>query len=148
MSRFIEAPQEVLNELNEVVDEWFPNYKSCNIKVLMDSKRSKSKGRTVFASIKKANDKEKYFTSSNIYPDGADYLLFIDDNIFSNIGKEDRVRILRHELRHIYFDSEKDDPWKVIPHDFEDFVAEVELNKEDPNWSLRVLEIAESVYEK
>jgi hypothetical protein len=114
----------------------------------MDSKRSKSKGRTVFASIKKANDKEKYFTSSNIYPDGADYLLFIDDNIFSNIGKEDRVRILRHELRHIYFDSEKDDPWKVVPHDFEDFVAEVELNKEDPNWSLRISEIAESIYEK
>jgi hypothetical protein len=114
----------------------------------MDGKRKKSKGRTVFASIKKANDKEKYFTSDNLNPDGVDYLLFIDDNIFSNIGKEDKIRILRHELRHVYYDSEKDDPWKITPHDFEDFVAEVELNKEDPNWSLRISEIAESVYDK
>lgn len=148
MSRYSEAPQEVIDLINNVIDEHFPNLVNCNIKVLIDSKKRKSKGAYTFASIKKMNPKEKYLSSDNFVTEGYDYLMLIDGNIFNSITEEDKIRIIRHELRHIYLDLDAKDPCKVVDHDVNDFMEEIKLNKDDPEWSFRVADIAESIYEK
>jgi predicted metallopeptidase len=74
--------------------------------------------------------------------------MFIDSNIFFNLSEEDKVRIIRHELRHIFYDSEATVPYKTIDHDVTDFMVEIELNHDDLKWNQRVSEIAQSVYSK
>ncbi len=148
MSRFSDAPQEVEELLQDVIKEKTPEFDGVQIKILMDSKKKKSKGKYVFASIKKANEKEKFLTANNINPDGVDYFLFIDENIFDNIDEEDKRRLLYHELLHIERDVEKDDPWKIRDHEITGFHNEVD---NDPDvfkaWD-RLAEIAASIYEE
>jgi len=148
MSRFSEAPEEIYGMMKQVMEEKALPYEGAQIKILMDSKKKKSKGKYCFASIKKANEKEKFLTADNINPDGCDYFLFIDENIFDNIDEEDKKRILYHELLHIERDVEKDDPWKLRDHEITGFHDEVDG---DPDvfraWD-RVAEIAVSIYEE
>lgn len=148
MSRYTEAPQEVLDVFEEVLDEYFPELRNCYVKILMDSKKRKSKGSYTFASIKKLNDREKYLSIDNHAPNGYDYLMVIDGNIWGNITKDDKVRIIRHELRHVDINTEKKDPYQIVDHDVNDFMEEIKLNKDDPEWSVRVTDIASSIYEK
>lgn len=148
MSRYQEAPQEVLNLLDEVLEEHFPELANCYIKVLMDSKKRQSKGRITFASIKKASDMERHLSTDNFVREGYDYIMMIDGNIWDNITTEDKTRIIRHELRHIHYDPESKSPYKIQDHDIQDFREEIRLNQDDPDWDMRVYEIAESVYDK
>lgn len=148
MSRYTEATQDVLDLMGEIVEEYYPQLVNCHIKVLMDGKKRKSKGRYTFASIKKTNDKEKYLSADNYVSEGYDYIMIIDGNIYENITLEDKKRIIRHELRHVYYDSEAKNPYKMQDHDIQDFREEIRLNRDDPDWDIRVFDIACSIYEE
>ena len=148
MSRYLPAPEEVTTLLNKIIEEHFPELESCHIMVLMDTKKRKSKGRYVFASIKKMSECERFLSSDNFVTEGYDYLMFVDNNMWENITTEDKTRVLRHELRHCFVDHEAKQPYKVQDHDIQDFREEIRLNQDDPDWDVRVADIMESIYEE
>jgi hypothetical protein len=65
------------------------------------------------------------------------------------VSERDRERILRHELRHTYFDIDtEDNPYRLVDHDITDFYAEIELNKDDPRWGQRCAALTADIYEQ
>jgi len=81
--------------------------------------------------------------------DDEDYILYIDKVTWDNIEKEDRVRLIRHELSHTDVDIDSNtNPYKIRGHELEDFYDEIEYNREDPRWAERCAEIALSIYER
>lgn len=148
MSRYIEAPEDLKEIISSVTEDHFPELANCNIMPLMDSKKRKSKGRYIFASIKKMTECERFLSADNFVTEGYDLLLMVDGNMWENITKEDKVRIIRHELRHVLYDPESNNPYKIQDHDVQDFRKEIELNQDDPEWDYRVAEIMSAVYEK
>ena len=149
MSRYLDAPETVIEMMNNIKKEHFPELANCKIKILMDSKKKMNKGNYVFGRIKSTNELEKYLTADNMNTDGNDFIMFLDSNLFDNITIADEEKIIRHELRHLTYDSNSNsNPYKLVGHDVEDFKAELELNKDDMDWKDRVSSIAESIYSK
>lgn len=143
-----DVTQAEYNLMNSIIKEYFSDLINAKFQLLFYNKLKKKGHKVIFAFIKKASKTEKFFSKDIVGEEGVDYIIFFDKLIWENIEEADRVRLMRHELRHAFVDPEKDDPYFVIPHDIEDFVAEVELNKDDLRWGQRVAAIAESVYER
>lgn len=148
MSRYVETPKNVEELVEEVRSEYFPNLEGCIIKILMDTKKRTSEGNITVASVKKANNIERFLTADEMANGGVDIIMIIDSNIFYNLDRDDQLRIVRHELRHIFYDNEAEQPYKIIGHDVNDFKIEIKLNQDDPDWDERVSAISQSVYAK
>lgn len=148
--RYEEVTPLVIDMLREVKTRDFPELKNAKIKVLFDLKKRKSGGRIVLGRIMKTNDLIRHLTKDDVeIVEGYDYIITLDKKCWDNIPDEDRVRIIRHELRHTYFDIEAEkDPYKLVTHSISDFYEEVELNQKDPRWRERVGTITEDIYEQ
>ena len=148
--RFEQATDEAKRLLKEVQVEHFPELLNANILLLFDMKKRVSGGKTVLGRIQKTNDLLRHLTIEEAHDDdGFDYLVYLDKIAYENITKEDRTRLIRHELRHILYDSDDErTPYKIIPHDIEDFKIELELNKDDMAWGERVADLTASIYEQ
>jgi len=144
MSRFYEADPAVVAMMTDLIfnEGRFPNLRGANIKVVMDSKAKVDKltETVTFASIKLANEVEKYLSKDGHNITGIDYIVFINDLVWELANSVDKKRILSHELRHTFIDEKGN--FKVVRHDLEDFYAEVELNKDDPAWAQALGSIA------
>ena len=116
MSRYQEASQELLNLLKEIIEDYFPELENVMIKVLMDTKKRKSNGEYKFASTRKMKDSEKYLSADEKAPNGYDYLMIVDKNIFENIPTEDKTKVLFHDLCHIFIQPDAKDPCKTVEH--------------------------------
>ena len=149
MSRYYDAEPEVYNLMDEIVHERFGNTLSAaSIKILMDSKVKIDKltNRMTFASIKGANEVEKFLTKDGHNIEGIDYLIFISDLVWELANEKDKKRILSHELRHAFLDEKGN--YKIVRHDIEDFYAEVQLNEDDPMWGQALSTIAVAKHEQ
>ena len=148
--RYDEVGDHVNTLLDEVRSKDFPELVNAKIKVLFDLKKRKSGGLVILARIMKANDLIRHLTRNGAdYHNGYDYIITLDKKCWENITDLDRVKILRHELRHTFFDIEsEDDPYKLLNHSVSDFHEEVELNKNDPRWRERVATLTEDIYEQ
>ena len=148
--RYDEVSDHVNKLLDEVRSKDFPELVNAKIKVLFDLKKRKSGGLVILARIMKANDLIRHLTRNGAdYHNGYDYIITLDKKCWENITDLDRVKILRHELRHTFFDIEsEDDPYKLLNHSVSDFHEEVELNKNDPRWRERVATLTEDIYEQ
>lgn len=147
-TRFIDASDEAVAVLNEVRERWFPILEGAEIKVLFDTKIRKHGGKIVLGRIMKSNDLIRRLTD-NITDEGCDYILFLDEVAFENISPEDRIRLVRHELRHCKVVGTPEKPkYKTIPHDIEDFVVEVRLNGDDVDWAKNAAEVTSLIYEQ
>jgi predicted metallopeptidase len=148
--RYEEVTEMVLHMLKEVKTGGFPELKNAKIKVLFDLKKRKSGGRIVLGRIMKTNDLIRHLTKDEVEViEGYDYIITLDKKCWDNIPNEDRMRILRHELRHTYYDIEAEkDPYKLLSHSISDFYEEVELNQQDPRWRERVGILTEDIYEQ
>jgi len=148
--RFEQATDEAKGLLKEVQAEHFPELLNANILLLFDLKKRVSGGKTVLGRIQKTNDLLRHLTIEEAHDDdGFDYLIYIDKVCYENITKEDRIRLIRHELRHILYDANDErNPYKIIPHDIEDFVEEININVDDPGWASRVAELTLTIYEQ
>jgi len=145
-SRFVEGTQEAIDLMNQVREEHFPMLTAANIKILFDTKIRSKGGRMVLGRILKANDLIRRLTD-NMAEEGCDYIMFLDEVVFENIETDDKIRLIRHELRHCrVLGTEEKPKYKVIPHDIEDFVIEIELNKDKIDWAKRAAELAENIY--
>jgi len=148
--RYDEVNDHLLTLLREVRTQDFPELVNAKIKVLFDLKKRKSGGMLVLARIIKTNDLMRHLTKNGGDAiEGYDYIITLDKKCWENITDLDRVKILRHELRHTFFDIESEDnPYKLLNHSISDFYEEVELNKNDPRWRERVATLTEDIYEQ
>ena len=147
MGRFEDVDNDVIDLLHEIIQEYFPEFRNLKIKGLFDLKKRTNGGKIVLARIQKTNDLLRHLTIEESRSDeGYDVILYIDRKCWENVGREDKVRILRHEIRHLAF-NEKGEV-VVIPHDIEDFVEEVQLNQNDMRWRDRVATITSDIYEQ
>ncbi len=148
--RYEEVTDDVLEMLKDVRAEHFPELKNAKIKVLFDLKKRSSGGRITLGKIMKTNDLLRLLTIDRVDPiEGYDYIITLDRTCWEVIEKQDKVRIIRHELRHAYFDIDSEEnPYKLIDHSILDFYEELESNKDDPRWRERVGTLTEGIYEQ
>ncbi len=148
--RYEEVSERALEMLREVKAKYFPELKNAKIKLLFDLKKRASGGRLIVGHIMRTNDLLRHLTKDEADTmEGYDYIIVLDKLCWENISDSDRVRILRHELRHTFVDIEAEkNPYKLQNHSINDFYEEVELNQEDPRWRDRVAAVAESIYEQ
>lgn len=152
-NRYEEAPESVYEVMREVKKEYFPELKNASIKMLYDTKKRTSSGMIVLGRIMKPNDLINLFTKKEALlaggHEGYDYIVALDKVCWENLAKIDQVRIIRHELRHTYFDIDaEDNPYKLMGHTFSDFHEEVELNAVDPRWRERIGSLTSEIYDQ
>jgi len=143
MARYYEAGASVYNLMDELIEERFGNtLRATSIKVLVDSKPKIDKltNRITFASIKCANEVEKFLSMDGHNLAGIDYLIFISELVWELANDKDKKRILSHELSHTFVDEKGN--YKTVRHDIEDFYTEVRLNEDDPMWGQALSTIA------
>lgn len=148
--RFDEVTEEAIRLLDEVQSKHFPELKNAKIIMLFDLKKRTSGGRVVLGRIMKTNDLLRHLTKNEaVAIEGYDYIITLDKQGWDAIGDDDRVRVLRHELRHTYYDIESENnPYRLMDHSITDFYEEVELNKDDPRWRERVATVVADIYEQ
>ncbi len=145
--RYEDADESLVEVYLKVAEERFPNTcANLNIKLMFDTKKRVSKGKICLASVEVANEKIKYFTKHEVEVGGYDYILIVDRKAWELANEKDRVRLISHELRHVFVDE--NDKRKVLPHDIEDFVVEVKLNEDDPDWGFKLATLVTDVYEQ
>jgi hypothetical protein len=147
--RYEDVSETVTDMFRRVKSQHFPELKNAKIKVLFDLKKRKSGGQLVIGRIVKANDLIRHLTKNGNAEEGYDFIVTLDKKCWDHITDEDRVKILRHELRHTSYDLESEDnPYKLVDHSILDFYEEVEMNQGDPRWRERVAVLAEDIYEQ
>ena len=145
--RYEDADESLVEVFLKVAEERFPTTcANLNIKLMFDTKKRVSKGKIMLASIEVANEKVKYFTKHEVEVGGYDYVMTVDKKAWELANEKDRVRLMSHELRHVLLTE--DDKRKIAPHDVEDFSFEMELNKDDPSWGIKLATLVTDVYEQ
>jgi len=146
-SRFEDVPNQHYELLNKIIDKDFPHLASTAIELIFDTKKRVSEGKIVLGRLQKSNDFTRHLSVTNTNPDGVDYFLYLDKNVFEHIDEADKIRLIRHELQHAHVDYEKTNPFGIRGHEINDFYDEIEYNKDDPRWAERLATIAESLYD-
>lgn len=148
--RYEEVTDDALRLLDEVQAKHFPELRNAKIIMLFDLKKRTSGGHIVLGRIMKTNDLLRHLTKNEaVAVEGYDYIVTLDKQGWDAIGQEDKIRVLRHELRHTYYDIESEDnPYRLIDHSITDFYEEVDLNKDDPRWRERVATVVGDIYEQ
>jgi hypothetical protein len=148
--RYEEVTEDVTRMLHEIETRHFPELRNAKIITLFDLKKRTSGGRVVLGRIMKTNDLLRLLTKDEaVAVEGYDYIITLDKQAWGAITDEDKVRILRHELRHTYYDIESENnPYRLVDHSITDFYEEVELNRDDPRWRERVATVVEDIYEQ
>jgi len=145
--RYEDADESLVEVFLKVAEERFPNTcANLNIKLMFDTKRRVRKGKICLASVEIANDKVKYFTKHEVEVGGYDYIIIVDRKAWELANEKDRIRLISHELRHVFVDE--NGKRKLVPHDIEDFVVELKLNEDDPDWGFKLCTLVEDVYEQ
>ena len=150
MIRFEDTPQSVVELANKIQGQYFPELTKVKTKYLFDDKKRTSGGKIVLGRCQKTDDLVKYFTIDEANDEeGYQYIISLDKIAYDNIEEIDRIRLFRHELRHIlFFETEEKTVYKINPHNIEDFVEEIELNTDDPRWAMRITSLIETIYEQ
>jgi hypothetical protein len=147
--RYEDVTDTVMEMFRRVKSQYFPELKNAKIKVLFDLKKRKSGGQVVIGRIVKANDLIRHLTKNGNAEEGYDFIITLDKKCWDHITDEDRMKILRHEMRHTSYDLESEDnPYKLVDHSILDFYEEVEMNQGDPRWRERVAILTEDIYEQ
>jgi cation transport regulator ChaB len=147
-NRYEDVPESVYEVLTKVRRNHFTELKNAAIKVLFDTKKRITAGQMTLACIVKPNDLIKHFTAEEAQDaEGYDYIVIVDKTCWENCLGADRERLMRHELRHAWFDIEAEhNPYKLLGHDVNDFYAEIDLNAADPRWSQRLANLTLDIY--
>ena len=145
--RYEDVPDSVYETMNGVRNDLFPDLRNANVLMIFDSKKKISKGKVVLASIKATSELQKYLTLTESGSlDGFDYIIMIDKVAWDTADDTDRIRLLRHELRHTVVDD-SDKPFKLRGHSLEDFYSEIDLNVDNPRWAEQLVSRVAAIYE-
>jgi hypothetical protein len=147
--KYEHVPEYILEIYEKIRSQYFPHLANAKILFLVNKKKMVSKGTISLAKIVKPNELVKFLSKNDAPEDGYDYVIFLDNKFISHCEDIDIKRVLRHELRHTFFDSDSlTNPYKLVDHDFSDFYDEVELNKDDPTWAKRVSQMVSLMYDQ
>jgi len=144
--RYEDVNDNVVEVYMKIIEEYFPEIGNLKIKLIFDLKKKITKGKLSLAYVELVNEKLKFLTASELIEGGYDILLVINKVVWELADDKDKVRIMRHELRHIFEDE--NDKLTLLPHDIEDFSAEIELNKDNSNWARNLVSAAKSKYDE
>ena len=144
--KYEDVPEAVYEMYEKLKNNYFPQLANAKILLLITKKKMMKRGNIVLGKIVKPSDLVKYLSRNEAPEDGYDYIILLDSRLIRHCEESDIERVLRHELRHTFFDSESKNPYKMIDHDFSDFYDEVELNKDDPSWAKRVSQTVSLIY--
>jgi hypothetical protein len=145
--RYEDADDNLVEVYLKIAEERFPNTcANLNIKLMFDTKKRVGRGKLILASVEVASEKIKYFTKNDINIVGVDYVIIVDKKAWELANDKDKNRLISHELRHIFVDE--NDKRKLLPHDIEDFVVEVKLNEDDPEWAHKLVSVVKDVYDQ
>jgi hypothetical protein len=142
----MEAPRNLAVMVRKMQKQHFPMIRDAHIKVILDTKPKKNKGKYRLAELRLANDFIRFFTQQeeNGFA-GYDYVMVVDKALVDNTEQTDQRRIVYHELCHGYKDDK--DNFRLIPHDFEGFYSEIKYNEDDPDWSVRLSNLMHFLHE-
>lgn len=146
MIRFSECGDDVKEVLARVINDRFPSYGMLKFKLLFDHKKRASKGTIVLASIEVPSPKLRFLTIDDVAEEGYDYIVIIDKKAWDVASDVDKIRIVSHELRHVYIDEKG--AAKTVGHEISDFYREIELNRDDPEWSRKLTNLVALMYEQ
>lgn len=152
--KYEDVEDSVVELFNKVRTDYnFSDISDAKFKLVYRNNRKGKKQFIVIAEICATNDMIRFLTSDKI-EEGYDYIIIIDKNIFNALDENDKIRVLRHELRHTdVVVNEKSG--KIIyttqRHSIEDFYEDVTIESQaggDMRWKERLSSIAESIYEE
>ena len=144
--KYDDVPESIYEMYEELKVKHFPQLANAKILLLINKKKMMKRGNIVLGKIVKPSDLVKYLSRNEAPEDGYDYIILLDSNLIKHCEESDIERVLRHELRHTFFDSDSKSPYKLVDHDFSDFYDEVELNQDDPTWAKRVSQTVSLIY--
>ncbi len=146
--RYEEVTSEVAKMLHRVLADHFGELKNAKIVALFDLKKRMSGGQIVLGHIMKTNHLIRHLTKEEAgSAEGYDYIITIDKKGWDVLDEKDKVRLLRHELRHTFYDIDSEDnPYKLVDHTVNDFYEEIELNKDDPKWRQKAATLVTDLY--
>ena len=152
--RFEEAPDRAYELMREIIKDeslhWPTELVNAKILILIDTKKRMSGEKIVLGRMSKTNDLTRHLTiddSGEERPAGYDYIMYLDKILWKFTEDADRIRVLRHELKHTSIEDCAT-PYKLRGHTIEDFYSEVKLNEDDPFWRTRVATMVDSKYEE
>lgn len=155
MNKFEDATGDVIKLFEKVKNDLFPELNNALFKLVWRNKKKGKDGGLIFAEIMSPGEFTRYLTSEEANEEtGFDFIVIIDKLIYNNINEEDKIRILRHELRHCVYNPTKEDKkaqYGIRDHTVQDFYEDVAIESQnggDPQWKERVLEIGLSLYEE
>jgi hypothetical protein len=143
MSQFRKADSSVYTTFLDMIEKVFPKLSSYSFGLLYREKMKKSKGGLILAEICQPTKLLSYF-AKNDSGNPFDFLIIVDEMAWCCAKADDRIRIIRHELRHI--DISDKGVARLIGHDFQDFYAECDLNADSPTWAQKLVEIVLAGY--
>jgi hypothetical protein len=146
--KYEDVPEIIYEMYEKLKAHHFPYLANAKILFLINKKKMVRNGNVVLGKMVKPSALVKYLSRNEAPEDGYDYIMLLDNILIRHCEETDIERVLRHELRHAFFDSDSKNPYKLIDHDFSDFYDEVELNKDDQLWANRVSKIVSLIYEQ
>ena len=144
--KYDDVPESIYELFEQLKGKYFPHLANAKVLLLIYKKRMTHKGNLALGKIIKPNDLSRYLSRNEAPEDGYDYIILLDGKLLAHCEESDIERVLRHELRHTFFDSESRAPYKLVDHDFSDFYDEVEINKDDPTWAKRLSQTVSLIY--
>jgi len=152
MSRYSDAPKVCTDLAESIISQYFPELQSlahAKIKILLDNKKRQSKGKFCLGVCGRANELLQYFTAEEpAIPSGYKFVIILNSVAWDTMCDKDKERLVRHELRHVYCDGNDEDGFDcaINPHNIEDFVEEISLNADDPDWARKVAKKVLAIY--
>jgi hypothetical protein len=147
--KYEHVPDFIVEMAEKVRAQHFPNLANAKILYLINKKKMTFKGSIALGKIMKPSDIVRFLSRDEAPEDGYDYIMLLDSKMITHCEEDDIKRVLRHEFRHVFYDADSiKNPYKLVDHDFSDFHAEVELNKDDPTWAQRVAHTTSLIYDQ
>jgi hypothetical protein len=144
--KYEDVPESIYEMYEKLKAKHFPELANAKILFLINNKKMMKRGSIVLGKMVKPSDLVKYLSRNEAPDDGYDYIMLLDNQLIKHCEESDIERVVRHELRHTFFDSDSKSPYKLVDHDFSDFYDEVDLNKDDPTWAKRVSTTVSLIY--
>ncbi len=147
--KYDHVPDHILEMCEKIRSQHFPYLVNAKILFLVNKNKMVRKGNTVLGKMVKPSALIKFLSRNEAPEDGYDYIMLLDSKLLGHCEDTDIERVIRHELRHTFFDSDSiNNPYKLVDHDFSDFYDEVDLNKDDPTWVKRVSQTVSLMYDQ
>lgn len=148
--RYEDIDQATLNIFEDVRQKWFGEFDEVMFKLIFDLELKKKGNKWIFAYIKSMNKLSRFFTAEEAQrEDGYDFCIVLNKKLWDVLDEADKIRILRHELRHVEQKTmKKKTKYVTRDHTITDFYEDVDIESKaggDPRWAERLAIVLEAL---